>query len=351
MTQGPHRLYLYICGGDKAIETLEHLDAAECGFKLANQDHRNFDGFMETTEPGNIFASCFTGAPSVRRRHDARLGVSRLPQLEMAGGERESFYEQRLFVGLPWYCDSKPEVRTLTGDKQIVVWRLKWHKPSPDSINGAVLDDETLEITNRPKSTDVSFEVACKLFERKFADPELDLLCPCCVGDLMESPCDACKFAVGFHYCRHPRSRRGFLQWRRGSLHNGSLDAQRVLWNLHRRQLPDDVLNQKIDLYIAEGLLNEVDAEPMRKCIEAERGRAPIDNVMGVDDGNADGAAPSGNRKLTPAQMEALLARRIEMMNAGAAPGAETDQGRVFRFIVECLQSDKPLRLMVLYFI
>ena len=89
----------------------------------------------------------------------------------------------------------------------------------------------------------------------------------------------------------------------------------------------------------------------MRKCIEAERGRTPIDNVMGVDDDNADGAAPSANRKLTPAQMEALLARRIEMMNAGAAPGAETDQSRVFRFIIERLQGDKPLRLMVLYFV
>ena len=42
--------------------------------------------------------------------------------------------EQRLFVGLPWYCDSNPDVRTLTGDKQIVVWRLKWQKPEPSSI-------------------------------------------------------------------------------------------------------------------------------------------------------------------------------------------------------------------------
>ena len=133
---------MYICGGDKSIETLENIDAAEYGFKLANQDHRNFDRFMEDTAPGTIFASAYAGAPSMRRRHDARLGVSRLPQLEMAGGERESFYEQRLFVCLPWYCDSKPAVRMLPGDKQLVVWRLKWQKPSPDLINGAVLDDQ-----------------------------------------------------------------------------------------------------------------------------------------------------------------------------------------------------------------
>ena len=134
-------------------------------------------------------------------------------------------------------------------------------------INGARLDDETLELTNQPKLNGISFEVICKHFERTFADPELDLLCPCCSESIADSPCPQCKLAIGLHMCTNPRaSRRGSLQWRQGSLHNGKLDAQRVIWNLHRRQLPDDVLDQKIDMYIGEGLLDEGQATEIRKC-------------------------------------------------------------------------------------
>ena len=45
--------------------------------------------------------------------------------------------------------------------------------------------------------------------------------------------------------------------------------------------------------------------------------------------------------------MEALLAKRIDLMKAGGAGGKDTDQFRVFQFIIEVLQSDKKLRLMV----
>ena len=260
--------YLYVCGEEsRNAATLEEIDPDEYGFRIGNRDHRNYDAVLEGVPPGTMFRSAFAGAPNCRRRHDARLGVSRLPQLECAGGERESFYEQRLWIGLPWYCDTKPAVRMLEDDKQAMAWTLKWRKPLPEEINGARLDDETLELTNQPKLNGISFEVICKHFERTFADPELDLLCPCCSESIAESPCAQCKLAIGLHMCTNPRaSRRGSLQWRQGSLHNGKLDAQRVIWNLHRRQLPDDVLDQKIDMYIGEGLLDEGQATEIRKC-------------------------------------------------------------------------------------
>ncbi len=343
--------YCYVCGDEgKNAATLEEIDQEEYGFRIANRDHRNYDAFMEGVPPGTLFRSAFAGAPNCRRRHDARLGVSRLPQLECAGGEREAFYEQRLWVGLPFHCETKPEVRMLDDDKQATVWRLKWRKPAAEDLNGLVLEDEALELTNRPKLNDISYELMCKHFERKFADAELDLLCPCCAESIADSPCGQCKLAIGFHMCTNPRSsRRGFLQWRQGSLHNGKLDAQRVIWNLHRRQLPEHVLEDKIKLYLGEGLLDEGQAEEMLKNILAERGKTPIENFMGEggEEEAGAGAVPSGPRKLTMAQMEALLAKRIELMQAGGKDCKDSDQYRVFKFIIEVLQSGKKLRLMV----
>ena len=45
--------------------------------------------------------------------------------------------------------------------------------------------------------------------------------------------------------------------------------------------------------------------------------------------------------------MLAELADREEKMRSGAPDGEETDQMRVYKFIIERLNSDRPLRLMV----
>lgn len=276
-----------------------------------------------------------------------RLGVSRLPQLECCGDERENFYQQRLFTGLAWYCDEKPTLGEDAEGNAISIWTLKWFQPRPEKINGVVLPEEKLTLTNEGKTTTVSFELACKHFETMMADVEMDLLCPCCAQTVKESPCPACRFAMGFHYCQNEYSnRRGFMQWPQGCLHNLKVDGQRVIWNLHRRNLPLDVIDKKIQTYTEEGLIENGEAERMFKCIQSERGEAPIENDMGSDGGEGVNGR-LGSRKLTQAQMETMLERRIQLMKEGAPDGAETDQYRVFRFIVEGLQSDTPLRLMV----
>ena len=45
----------------------------------------------------------FEFAMPMRRRKNTELAVSRPPFLEPLGDKREQFYEQRLFLGLPWY--------------------------------------------------------------------------------------------------------------------------------------------------------------------------------------------------------------------------------------------------------
>jgi len=70
-----------------------------------------------------------------------------------------------------------------------------------------------------------------------------NLFCGCCA--LEKDRCPACLYATGFHVCRQtPLSSDGARRhvWRKGTLHDGSMDFQRVLWNLHRRGVPTEAL-------------------------------------------------------------------------------------------------------------
>ena len=346
--------YLAMCGDDKTTATLEEMDIEEAGYKVHDNKHRNYDRYMEGVQNGTLFRAIFAGVPSARRRHDSRLGVSRLPLLDCCGAEREKFYQQRLFIGLAWYCDEKPVIDEDADGKPFSTWKIRWCPPRPEQINGVVFPEQVLTITNQERSTAFSFELACKEFEALMSDPEADLLCPCCAQAIHGSPCAACRYAMGFHYCINERShRRGFMVWPQGCLHNSKVDGQRVIWNLHRRRLPTDVLEKTINRYIEDGSIDQGDAERMFKCIQQERGEAPIvNNADGFAGSDAEDNAGGGNglksRKLTHAQMEALLEKRVGQLQAGAPPGTETDQFRVYKFITEgLLQSDKPLRIMV----
>ena len=64
--------------------------------------------------------------------------------------------------------------------------------------------------------------------------------------------CDSCRNATGWHRCSSNEHRQGDLLWKAGTLHAGHLDIQRVLFNLHRRQLPMAVLDEKAIEYVAQ---------------------------------------------------------------------------------------------------
>ncbi len=139
---------------------------------------------------------------------------------------------------------------------------------------------------------------------------------------------------------------RNGLVWRPGSLHGGRLDIQRVLFNLHRRQLPTDVLIAKAEEYVSEGLVAQAEADGMLGVIRSERGTSGIANDA-ADAG--DDAAPAGApRRLSRDELQALLEKRVGQMKQGGSDDAPTDQFRVYTYIIERLQTgENPLRLMI----
>ena len=301
--------------------------------------HRNYDEFMETIRPGAHFLSNAQHVPGCKRRVPARLGVSRVPFIEPIGASREAFYESKLALGLAWYCDEKPSVAQDPDGKAVTQWTFKYDPP------GAQLESITMKLG----LDSVSFEVVCNRLERRFCDAELNLVCKCCTEELRDSVCRSCLHATGFHLCRNPNNERPdtFL-WRKGTLHAGVLDVQRVLFNLHRKLLPTTALEEKADEYLAAGLISSGMAKRVIECIKQERGTATYlnDGVSEVTDENADGNQ-SVATKLSPAAMQALLNKRVNMMQSGAHDGGATDQFRVYQEIIQHLEHGDFLRSMV----
>ena len=67
----------------------------------------------------------------------------------------------------------------------------------------------------------------------------------------------------------------------------------------------------------------------------------------GAPDQDASADRTRAVEKLTRAQLVAELEGREEKLRSGATDGTDTDQWRVYQYIIEQLSSDKPLRLMV----
>ena len=154
----------------------------------------------------------------------------------------------------------------------------------------------------------------------------------------------ACNHCVGFHRCMSRRLGSEQLRWRKGSLHGGYLDAQRALWNLHRKRVPLDKLKQKADEYVEAGRLTQEKAADVVQVIEQERGQFRTTNELGSD-GEEVEQREHVSLRLGPAELAAELGKREKLMQAGST--AVTDQWRVYTHIVNSLRSGVPLRLMV----
>ena len=187
-----------------------------------------------------IFFSATKHVPGCRRWAQTRLGISRLPFIEPIGNTREDFYEAKLVQSLAWYCPEQP--RTVVGEdgREKVEWTFQWDAPGDEDMDGAHVESEVLSLGKES----VSFEMVCNRLETKFCSAELDKICRCCAQEVPKAPCDACRYATGWHLCQNENNVRHFL-WRKGSLHAGSLDVQRVLFNLHRKLVPTAVLEEK----------------------------------------------------------------------------------------------------------
>ena len=214
------------------------VDEADYIYKVVDKNHRHYDHFMESgVAPGTRFPAVFSGVAGARRRQDSRLGVSRIPLLEMSGGGREGFYQQRLLLSLAWWC-SVPVKSIMVDSKEVLQWTFQWSPPSSEAIGGASLEPEVMTIATSPE-TAFSFEERCKQLEVKFGDPELDVACSCCASEASNNTCESCMFCIGWHRCNNFSESRLF--WKVGTLHAGHFDIQRMLLNMHRRQIPTSI--------------------------------------------------------------------------------------------------------------
>ena len=334
--------YLYMAGEgvNAAVLPMTAEDTIEDNLEDAegvDPHHRNYDEFMESKEPGAHFLSTAPHIPGCRRRHQQRLGVSRLPTIEPMGASREMFYESKLLLALPWVCLEVPETVQDAEGHNVTQWTFQCDPPS-DAIEPIVFK---IGGEHTP-----SFEVLCKAFEARFCTVELDLVCKCCTGELEDSPCSSCRHATSFHRCRNANSGDDRIhRWRKGTLFAGTLDIQRVLFNLHRKMLPTAALETKASEFVAAQLIDQSTADRVIRCIKLERGTSAFLND-GVDEVEQNAAAQS-NVKLSPVALKDLLNSRIEMMKAGAAGDGITDQYRVYSHIIRCIESGTYLRLMV----
>ena len=96
-------------------------DVLHSSYKVNDPDHRNYDAYMENVCAGTIFKAISHGVSSAKRRQDTRLGVSRVPLLDMTGSGRELFYQQRLLMNLPWYC-TEPVQQITINNKDCFQW-------------------------------------------------------------------------------------------------------------------------------------------------------------------------------------------------------------------------------------
>ena len=304
---------------------------------LAQIQHKDYDALSESAPEGQRYASSMKHVEGLRRRHQSRLAVSRVATLEPLCASREKFYEQRLLLGLAWYCEGPPSTRLAEDGQVLVDWTFMW---TPPADLGATLPPQELVIG---PDRAVSFERICAAVEKEFCRRKHKLICACCALEKDEHKCKACRYCTGFHRCFHEGHNTGKLRWRKGSLHGGDLDIQRVMFNLHRKRLPLEVLKKKADEYVAEGLLSSEKARNMMLVIEQERNRVRTVNDVSDD----ENVAPRENvcSRLSHAEMANELHRREELMRSGSS--GVSDQWRVYTHIVNSLRMGTPLRLMV----
>ena len=125
----------------------------------------------------------------------------------------------------------------------------------------------------------------------------------------------------------------------------------RVLFNLHRKNLPHQALEEKAETYVTEGLIDPATSKRVLNCILQERGTTTYLND-GVENVPENAAASGLSTKLSPAAMKELLAKRERMMQESkSGVGTIADQFRVYSHIIHCIETGQWLRLMVQVFL
>ena len=135
---------------------------------------------------------------------------------------------------------------------------------------------------------------------------------------------------MGFHRCSRACGCGEALKWKQGTLYIGRLDAQRALFNLHRKLVPTEKLHTTAQRYVSDKYLTSDEAVRIMKAIEQERGQLRITGSASSSSGDSAGVEGANvlSPKMSPREMAAELSRREGMMRSGADRGVDTDQWR-----------------------
>ena len=308
----------------------------------ADMHHMNYDAAMESVPEGKHFPSTVKGLQGCKRRKQFALGVGRSPIIEPVGQNRERYYEAKLLLALPWYCAETPKTVVDAAGIASTQWTFQCEVPLGPRGKKRLI---TFQYGGGQTP---SFEFLCKTYEEECCSAELDLVCRCCTGELSQI-CKTCRNATGFHQCAKDSSRTtNRLRWRKGTLYGGTLDIQRVLFNLHRKMLPMKVLTENAAKYVAEGHIDKKTVDRVLRCIEKERGVTKLlnDGAEKLPDDYTSSEIPS-TEAMNAAELKSELDRIVEMLRTGAAPGRETDQFRVYSYITRCIEEGRYLRLLI----
>ena len=120
------------------------------------------------------------------------------------------------------------------------------------------------------------------------------------------------------------------MKWKKGTLHQGTLDLQRTRFNLHRKMVPTERLQETAQRYVAGGGMTNEAAHNIMRAIEQERGQV---RITGSACSSADGPEGSGgpgviSPKMSPQELAAELHQREIMMRSGGDGALDTDQWR-----------------------
>ena len=231
-------------GASGSSPTIEDTCENEVAPSGADTHHRHFDQQSEIIREGKKLLGTNEYATAMRRRKDTELAVSRTPFLEPLGEKRDQFYEQRLFLGLPWYCPAIPQSMSDGVGGKRAAWRVAAGIHELQDNRVAKLSPVELLLG---ANGGVDFEEECKKLESEYCKPEHGLVCECCAGEIADSPCPSCRHAVGFHHCQQ---RPEHMWWRKGTLHAGQCDISLVLYRLHKKMLPLETLKKKAQAYM-----------------------------------------------------------------------------------------------------
>ena len=118
------------------------------------------------------------------------------------------------------------------------------------------------------------------------------------------------------------------MKWKKGTLHQGKLDLQRTLFNLHRKMVPTERLHETAQRYVAVGGVPDEEAHNIMRAIEQERGQL---RITGDAPSSSGGPAVLGgpgvvSPKMSPQELAAELNEREVLMRSGGDGALDTDQ-------------------------